>query len=84
MGVFEEARNTLLSCVTSWEKSKEISQDIRKRHVDLHKSGSSLSIISDTQRCHVHLFNQLYACINSMGMSIHHTIEEVDGPCPRD
>ena len=38
--------NTLLPCVTSWEKSKEINQDIRKRTVDLHKSGSSLASIS--------------------------------------
>ena len=58
-------------------KSKEISQDIRKRIVNLHKSGSFLGAIS---RCHVHLFKQLYASVDTMGMSSHYTAQR----CPRD
>lgn len=34
-------------------KSKEISHDIRKRNVELHKSGSTLSKFPDCSRCHV-------------------------------
>ena len=38
--------NSVPLCLTSWEKSKEISQDLRKNNGDLHKAGSSLGDIS--------------------------------------
>ena len=38
--------NSVRLCLTSWGKSKEISQDLRRTIVDLHKSGSSLGAIS--------------------------------------
>uniref|UniRef100_A0AAZ3RF77 Sleeping Beauty transposase HTH domain-containing protein n=1 Tax=Oncorhynchus tshawytscha TaxID=74940 RepID=A0AAZ3RF77_ONCTS len=38
--------NSVPLCLTSWENQKEISQDLIKTIVDLHKSGSSLGAIS--------------------------------------
>ena len=43
--ILSHTANTHFLCVASWEKSKEIILNIRKRTVDLYKSGSSLGKI---------------------------------------
>ena len=59
-------------------KSKEISQDIRKRILDLHESGSSLGEMSRFLKVPR---SSVQTSINTMGMSSHHTAQEGDGFC---
>ena len=61
-------------------KSKEISQDLRKTIVDLHKSGSSLEAISKRLKVHIHLYKQQYASINTLGPRSCHTTQEGSRP----
>ena len=46
MDVFQGLPSNCVSLLDNRGKSKEISQDLRKKCVDLHKSGSSLGAIS--------------------------------------
>lgn len=46
-----------------------VNQDIRERSAELHKSGSSCGTVSRRLKGPRHLFKQLYASVNTVGMS---------------
>lgn len=73
--ILRHTSNTASLC-DIMRKSKEISQDVRKRIV-VH-SGVQFP---DAWRCHVHLFKQSHTSINTMGMSRHHIAQEGEGFC---
>ena len=64
-------------------KSKEISQDLRKKIGDLHKSGSSLGDIFQTPEGTTFIC-QTIASINTMGPHSRHTTQERDAFCLLD
>ena len=79
--ILSHISNTLLPCVTSWETQKKSAKISRK---ELQTSTSLVHPwiqFPDAWRCHVHLFKQLYASINKVGMSSHRTAQEGDGFC---
>lgn len=62
-----------------WEtKAKQLSKDIRKKIVDLHKCSLSLDQISRSLGCHVHLLTQLHVRLNTMGMLSHRSVHQID------
>ena len=78
MDVFQGLPSNSMPLLDIMGKSKEISQDLRKRTVDLHKSGSSLGTISKRLNVPSSSVQTIVRKYGTMGPRSRHTAQEGD------